>query len=57
MKNRRKAKPMGRPTLPLESKKRHGVLVKFNDGEYAALQAKAQRQPLASFLRELALAG
>jgi len=51
-----KKKKLGRTPLPDDLKKRHAVMVKFDDSEMAKVREMARRQPLASFLREKALA-
>lgn len=41
---------------PVGKRKRHCVLVKLDDGQYARVKVLAAKQPLAVFMREKALA-
>ena len=45
-----KRKPGPKPK-PRRDVRRHGVLVKLNDREYASLKQQAARMPLATYLR------
>lgn len=41
---------------PAALTKRHAVMVRYDDGELLKVQNKAQKQPLATFIRERSLA-
>jgi hypothetical protein len=51
----RKRKPGPKPK-PRREVRRHNVLVKLNDAELALVRQRAAHQPLATYLREVALA-
>lgn len=51
----KKRKGPGRPARPAALKKRHKVMVAFDDGEILKVRDKAQKQPVAVYVREKAL--